>query len=392
MTTTRKRVRGLGGALAVAIVACAASRASELAVNAYCPLPIGSARVMGMGGAFTGIGAGAEALICNPAAVMRPDGFALGNATIDYMLAYNTQGNKDQSDFGNVGDRADSTETVTVGGFGVISRFDPVDWRPFGLGVYLSTESYLFSDTADGQAEFNLVAPRLAYGRVWLEDTLFTSFALDISTPTMTYTRPKSAEIIEVDYRGVGGVPFELGALWVPKDFPLQFGARLKGGRYAKAKEVIEAVDPFPAEVVYPGEWALGAAMRIGEPAPEGQWEWWDSAIIDFDIRGVFGVAGTTGFESFRSDDPQEIIDGPLVQPALGAEIELRSRTAWLWLGTYYEPERYEGIGGRTHLTAGFRVRLGEVYEIPVYFAVANDSAERYNVWSTSISTSAGKF
>ena len=57
------------------------SRADDLAVNAYCPFPIGSPRVVGMAGAFTGIGSGAASILANPAAVLRPDGMQLGSTS-----------------------------------------------------------------------------------------------------------------------------------------------------------------------------------------------------------------------------------------------------------------------------------------------------------------------
>jgi len=371
---------------------CSPARGADYAVNAYMPFPVGSPRVMGMGGAFTGIAAGAEAIVCNPVAVMRPDAFAIGPVDVDYMLSFATSSETRPTDFGNVGQVGD--EVVTVGGLGFIGRWRRPGRYDYGLGIYLSSETYEY-EVSGGTASLQLTAPRLVYGRAFYNEQLFLSMALDVSNPDFDFLPSggtPGVDEVTVEYQSVRGVPFEVGVLWRPWGHPFQIGARVKGERRSATEETIPTVDPFPDKVVYPGEWALGCAFRLGHRAPEGAPCWFDMALIDVDVRGVFPVSGTTGFENFRQATPAEVLEDPLVQPAVGLEVELYSKKAWLWLGSYYEPERYDGVGGRAHLTWGMKLKLGEAWDIPFYFAFANDSAERYNVWVTSLTTAAGKF
>ena len=107
---------------------------------------------------------------------------------------------------------------------------------------------------------------------------------------------------------------------------------------------------------------------------------------------GVFPVSGTTGFERFRSDPPLELLDDPLVQPAFGVEIELYTRIAWLWFGSYHEPARYEDVDSRVHTTGGLKLRLFKKGRFELYLAGASDVADRFDVWTVSIATSAATF
>ncbi|MHC4249687.1 MAG: hypothetical protein ACYS9X_11230, partial [Planctomycetota bacterium] len=106
-------------------------------------------------------------------------------------------------------------------------------------------------------------------------------------------------------------------------------------------------------------------------------------------------VSGTTGFERFRTPAPGvplEILDDALVQPALGVEIELYTRIAWLWFGSYREPARYDDVGSRTHATAGLKLRVFKKGKFELYLAGASDVADRFDVWTVSIATSAATF
>ena len=363
-----------------------ALHASELAVNAYCPFPVGSPRVMGMAGAFTGIGTGAESLIANPAAVVRPAGFTIGNSEWDYMLSYTSQDPGFQSDFGNVGPALLGSEGVNIVGFGVIARFNRATRCPLGYGMYLLSENYNFTDGTGGTASLNLLTTSLAFGRTYRDDRLFVSYALDVSSPSFNYLPPGEPSSISLAYQGAGGVPLSIGLLWVPEDKPFQLGARIRGPRAASLDgDPIPTINPFPTTVVWPGEFSLGFAWKWGGEAPKNHGEWCKRGLLDIDVRGVFPMSGTTGFERFRSASPLEIRDEWLLQPSFGLEWEIYSRIAWFWMGVYREPARYSDVGARTHVTSGFKVRLLKIKKLLVNLSVAGDTAERYDVWSTSL-------
>ncbi len=379
-------------AVLVAAGFCGASRAADLAVNAYCPFPIGSPRVLGMAGAFTGMGSGAASILANPAAVLRPDGFQVGPANLDYMLFTARQPDGMQSDFGNVG--MTGREGVTFSGLGFIGRRTEEPRSPHGYGFYFSAESYYFTDGA-GEAELSLISPRFVFGRAYLDEQLLVALAVDVSSPDFTYTDPGTEDVVDVEYQSLGGVPFELGLLWAPEGRRFQVGARLKGRRESEATSTVAAIDPFPDRVTYPGEWSAGVAFPLGERSPEGVGKWFDRAVVDLDVRGVFGVPGTTGFERFRTPAPGvplEILDDSLVQPAFGVEIELYTRIAWLWFGSYHEPARYADVDSRIHTTGGLKFRLFKKGKFELYLAGASDTADRFNVWTMSIATSAATF
>ncbi|MBN1807820.1 MAG: hypothetical protein JW909_02050 [Planctomycetes bacterium] len=369
-------------------------RAADLAVNAYVPFPVGSPRVMGMAGAFTGVGEGSESLIVNPASVARTSGFELGNAHLDYMVSVTEQDDDFQSDFGNVGAALLGKEAVLIAGLGLKSRFDRAEGGALGYGLNVLFENYYFTDGGGGEAEFNLTSPRFVFGWEFKDDQLFLSLSLDASSPKLTYLPPASASSVDVDYAAFGGLPLELALLYVPENSRFQFGARLKGPRGCAVEDAssLPPLDPFPYEVVYPGEWAFGFAWKIGDKCPEDRSEWFDSAMLSFDLRGVFPVDGTSGFERFRSVSPEEIVDGPLVQPALGFEVEVFSRAAWLWLGTYREPARYDDVDARQHVTGGFKFRLLKIKRLSFFLNFAYDKADRYDVFSASISTGITSF
>ncbi|MHC5056758.1 MAG: hypothetical protein ACYTKD_18900 [Planctomycetota bacterium] len=395
--TRRRSVSGTVLAAAAVSLTCLAprSRAADLAVNAYCPFPIGSPRVLGMAGAFTGIGSGAESILANPAAVLRPDGFDLGPANIDYMLFTARQPEGMQSDFGNVGPDLTGREGVTFSGLGIIGRRTGAPRSHRGYGFYLSAESYYFADDSGRTAELGLLSPRIAFGRAYRDDELLVALALDVSNPDFKYTDPGTTNVVDVEYQSIGGVPLELGVLWAPEGKRFQIGARVKGRRESEATSTIPGIDPFPDKVTYPGEWSVGVAFPLGERSPEGVGKWFDRAVVDFDVRGVFPVTGTTGFERFRTPAPGvplELRDDALVQPALGVEIELYTRIAWLWFGSYREPARYDDVDSRTHATGGLKLRVFKKGRFELYLAGASDVADRFNVWTVSIATSAATF
>jgi len=345
-----------------------------------------------MAGAFTGIGSGAESILANPAAVLRPDGLQLGAANIDYMLFTARQPEGVQSDFGNVGRGLMGREGVMFSGLGIIGRRtrEPASHR--GYGFYLSAESYYFTDGPGEKAELQLLSPRLAFGRSYLDNQLSVALALDVSNPEFSYTDPGTSSLVDVEYESLGGVPFELGVLWAPEGGRYRIGARIKGRRESEALSTVPLIDPFPDRVTYPGEWSVGIAFPLGERSPEGVGRWFDCAVVDLDVRGVFSISGTTGFERFRSLTPLELLEDPLVQPALGIEIELYTRIAWLWLGGYQEPARYSDVGARAHTTGGFKLRFFKKGKFELYLAGASDVADRFNVWTVSIATSAATF
>ncbi|MHC4252627.1 MAG: hypothetical protein ACYS9X_26210, partial [Planctomycetota bacterium] len=268
-----RRTSGSGMLLSAAALslACLAprSRAADLAVNAYCPFPIGSPRVVGMAGAFTGMGSGAESILANPAAVLRPDGFDLGPANIDYMLFTARQPEGFQSDFGNVGPDLTGREGVTFSGLGIIGRRTGEPRSRYGYGFYLSAESYYFQDGTGGTAELGLISPRIAFGRAYRDEQLLIALAADVSSPDFRYTDPGTGGEVDVEYQSLGGVPFELGVLWAPPGKRFQIGARLKGRRESEATSTVPAIDPFPDRVTYPGEWSVGVAFPLGERSPE---------------------------------------------------------------------------------------------------------------------------
>jgi len=369
-----------------AAMACAGAGAVELAVNAYNPFPIGSPRVQGMAGAFTGIASGAEALLANPASVVESSGFGLGNSEWDYMLAYTRQDEGFHSDFGNVGPSLLGSEGVWIASAGVKARFERAERCPLAYGFYILGESYSFTDGTGGTAQLNLVSPRLTWGRTYLDDRFAMSIGLVIPSPNFTYLPPGETELLDLEYEGMGGIPFEIGMLWKLPESNWHLGARLSGPLAARlVGEPVPSIEPFPTTVYYPGEFSMGAAWFWGGEAPKDRGEWFKRGIIDFDIRGVFPRSGTTGFERFRSASPLEIKDSWLLQPAVGVEFEVFSHAAWLWLGIYREPARYDDVDARTHVTGGFKVRLLKINKLLIYLNASSDAAERFHVWSASL-------
>ncbi|HEY9595505.1 MAG TPA: hypothetical protein VHE79_13585, partial [Spirochaetia bacterium] len=190
----------------------------------------------------------------------------------------------------------------------------------------------------------------------------------------------------------------EAGATWVPELRSYRFGAQLATG-ISGGKVDVEGCDPMscmgyilPDRVVAPWRAAVGAAYRMAPTA------WNQQVAGDFrDERALTVVADVVvagsdddafGLEAFGEHQLQRTGEHPSFSARGGAEYEWLPGRLRVRAGSYWEPGRFEGVGGRVHATFGTEVR---VFDFHAWghrrgrITVTGDLASRYQNLSLSV-------
>ncbi len=384
------RVAGPALAALVALTAGApgGARAAEGArhpLDAHRGPVIGSSRVIGLGGAYAGVGEGIEGFFSNPAAVANRTRYSVD--WFDYDLSFDTLLTPGgEIDFDNDGASAPEGSAFNAGNVAASLLFGRL-----GLGVAVLTSGYeLFGSDGARVSNINALDVLLGVGYAFAEGEWVVGLGWGLRALEIGDFR-EGGSVVQLQ-----GDALDVGVLWRPPAQPWRFGAHLKLPTTPRELQVVsgDPGDEAPGAARFPWQVTVGASrlVLIGKrkynlPVEPGAG--WGSerplrdrryVLLSADLRVVGPADGAVGFESFLAGAPLASGDRASVGLHVGAEAEVVHDRLRVRLGGYNEPSRTrDDAVGRLHLTGGAELRLFELWRWDIKASAGFDVAPRYS-------------
>jgi hypothetical protein len=353
----RDRLRNLGYAIcSLAYVLGFPGRAAHAqapitsrayAIDLYDGVAIGNTTMTGMGGAGAANVIGTAGVLLNPAAMAVRATTDSDSWGLDWHLValYGAP----SSDYDNNGkDAADGASLVTAGLGG---RYH--DWGLAATGIVQATP-------AGSGITANAERVRVALSK-WIPDY---DLSVGVGVQSATFHLDQASGMPLFSITGIGGV---VGVTWVPREQSFRLAAAvdtpIDGGQIEA-----QGCDPeschgyiLPDHVRAPWRLVAGAAMRLADTA-------WNQ-IIDKPFRDeqaltiaadivVTGATDGNGIEAFGMHMLQPSGRNTVIGYRGGLDYELGPGRFRVRAGAYWEPGRFDGVGGRGHLTFGGDLRV----------------------------------
>ncbi|WP_428263835.1 hypothetical protein [Haliangium sp.] len=338
-------------------------RDRDYAIDLYQGTALGSVRIVAMGGAAVALAEGSASMLVNPAApAVR---LATSNDPWDWDWHFDWLSPGLGSDHDNNGIVTDNGFTnAPLFTLGLVGQY-----RQWGLGFTVVTAQRTV--TVAGPDGDDRLTPSVEVVRV----SLARSFARErvvvgvgVRSGGLGLALEPAGDGTEQELFDLSGAALEAGVVWRPAAHDVRLG--FTGSLPVTGRDVnTQACDPedcagyiLPRTVVVPWELALGAAWRWAPtrwnrriPAPFRDER---AVLLALDVVLTGPVERGHGFEAFLDK---------LLQPSGRAiSVSVRGGVEYEWLpgrlrlrgGSYWEPGRVDGVGGRTHLTAGLEWRF----------------------------------
>jgi len=352
------------------------------AIDLYDGVAIGSTVMVAMGGAGAALINGTAGALINPSAIAVRATTDLDSWSWDYHLDALT--GKYSSDYDNNGvvTGQDSGASLLTGGLGL--RYH--DWSIATTAVIQTAPVPGASTTLDASAS----RVQVILGNYQPQYDLAIGAGVQFASFSIADGNTKLFE--------VSGTGLIFGATWLPHDQSIRIGAAIdlpiSGGQVTTS-----ACDPMscdgyilPNEVDAPAQVVGGVAYRIGPTA------WNQPTVTPFrDERALtlaadLVVTGATangyGIEAFSMQQLKRSGRGIGVSPRGGAEFEWLPGRLRLRGGSYWEPSRFDGVGGRLHVTIGAELAVWEFHFFGprrLRLTFTGDEAARYRNIGASI-------
>jgi hypothetical protein len=377
------------GALALVVVAAAAGPAradlppldpnGTYAIDLYDGAALGSARIVGMGGAAIGTAEGSAGTIANPAgAGVRP---ATSTSTFDWDWHLDGQQAIYASDLDNNGQ--DTGGGARLATFGLLGN-----WGPWALAAVATTQSTQLDPMGDRVA--SSTRARLALARAWDDDQWTVGVAFDPSSFDLQQGGARAFSIMGIAL-SAGGVWREPHGNWragATASLPVS-GENVSNqcGTPADCGLVV-----LPVRVEAPWQIGGGVAYRWGETAwnqrVHADFRDEHAVLVAADVIVTGGVRAGYGLEAFGAGFSQRSGENPVVSVRGGAEWELLPGHLRVRGGAYWEPGRFADVRGRPHVTLGveggaIEFRLWGRWRLRA--SVTADLAPRYGTASLSL-------
>lgn len=355
---------GWGGAMAGLMgVLAGAPYDPGYAVELHRGVVIGPAKVVGMGGAYVSVAEGAGAIELNPAAVAAR---ALYNADLSFDWDWSLDGNTSLGDLDPENNRLGRPEGHEAG---MISSALSFQIGVFGVGATLSGTTLRLDEL-----EITTAQLAVSTGFNLLEGQIVVGGQLLLASAGVRTGGTKA-----FDHLGVG---LAFGGLARPKGEPFRFGFYYRPRMELSSVQELAAGTTFgavvtPPEFRVPGQAIVGLSYAIGARAPNRAASFGalpdgvepeplplerERYLLSCDVIYTEPSERATGLEAWARGQLQPVQD---VRPSLGLRVGVDSEPIddrlQVRLGFYWEPSRFFGGSGRTHLTSGFDVRLFEV-------------------------------
>ena len=353
---------------------------SEFAIDLYEGVAIGDTTQVGMGGAGAARVAGSAGTLLNPSAPAVRQTTDNDRWSWDYHLDALT--GKYSSDYDNNGTVTDQASGATLVTGGLAGRLE--EWGA-ALTVTVQTApidgSELEADALRGKFVVARWFPRV-------------DLAAGVGVQTVGFRLRNAADETLFEVTGAGLLA---GATWVPRMERFRAGAALEtaiiGGEVSTSCDSSTCQSYIlPREVESAGRLIVGGAYRWAATA-------WNQLVpTKFrDERSITAaldlvVTGSTvnghGIEAFGMRELQRSGRDVAVSLRGGVDVEWLPGRLRLRAGSYWEPSRFDGVGGRLHGTFGADLRVFELYLFGLRrgrISATADLAARYRNLALSI-------
>ena len=355
-------------------------------IDAYRGAALADYRVTGMGGVSLATAEGATGLLVNPAAAASRPATSSSWFDWDWLLDLYAPG------LGVDADNSGIPQERMIGKTGAFNAGLVGMFGGWGTAITLTGEVRDFSLPGGTQASLSAAMGKLTLARSFADGEWIAGASLVIGGFTLKL--PTSG----TDLVNTANWSVEGGALWRPRGQNVRVGVSFRPRVLAGIDGT--GCDPnncfgyiLPGRVVFPWTVGTGIAFRFGGTP------WNDTVASDFrdekstivaaDLIVTGPVANGDGLDAFLEKQMQQSGSGVSPSVRIGAEYE------WIpgWLrvrgGTYWEPDRFDDVSGRVHVTMGLDVRFwsfslwGSRYRLRA--SLAGDGARRYGNTVVSI-------
>jgi len=384
-------------ALAIALVAFSTGASAQgllppvtdrnFAIDLYQGPVLGSARVVGMGGASVAAGQGSAGVLSNPAAVAVWPATSTDKWDWDFHFDYLNRLPGEDLDNNGIEDAEVELEVSPFVTGGLIGR-----WGVWAVGATVSSNNEA-APSDDPDADDLVVQTdtiRIALGASLFGETLAVGAGFRVGRFDMLLAGERNTPLFDLT-----GTGLEFGVNWAPAKRNWRLGAALstpvRGGDRVELRP--DDCDPLdcegyilPERVVAPWQLAVGGAWRFG-PTKWNQKigaDWRDerSLVVAADLIVIGSSPDAYGIGAFAQKRLQRSGASTSVSARAGLEYEwipgrLRVRT-----GSYWEPGRFDDVSGRLHFTLGIDGRVWSFCfwedRYRVLLGVFGDGAEGY--------------
>lgn len=386
------------GALALLAASVGPARAQappSRTVDFYRGPVISSSRIVGLGGAFTGVGEGIDAVLRNKAALANRPRTSVD--WVDYDLTFDFTITPGQEiDFDGDGRVAGDDVSLRANTFGASLLIGP-----FAVGLLAQVISYEATSKADASAvTADLGEVLLGVGYAFADGELLTGAGVNVRLLSAT-TAAEGEGHAELS---LTGATVDLGVLWRPPGLDWRFGANMRFGADVDDRGTLLGTLPedrafrsahAPWELGLGASWFLpadptrryNAPLRSGDGRPSDELEG-DLRYLLFaaDVVLTGSSAHAVNLEGLVVGAPRAAGGDVTASLHLGAESEVASNLLRLRMGSYLEPIRIDDAGlVRPHLTGGVEVRLLRLWLWQLKATFAFDVASGYQNLSVGV-------
>ncbi len=329
-----------------------AARAQELAEPVRLDLVRGplitSSRIMGLGGAFAGIGEGIDGIFRNPAALSNRGADSTSFFDVDFTLdwMFLPSGRIDWD-----ADTRRLSDSVEFQAFtlGLVTQLGPL-----GLGVLATFYGWSFDGIAIQHSDVFVGA-----GWAFADGQVIVGAGAVTSAVTVTDTSNDDEPLTELS-----GVAADIGVLWRPPDEDWRVGLRFKStGKLTAVNNPTTGVSPWQLALGWSSYHSAERSRRYNPRLRKAVAPPQDHRYLVLSAEIVLiGEAGGVSLESVVAGLPRQSGRNLSVAVHLGAEGEVIDDLVRARVGTYLEPARV--VGGpylRPHITGGIEVHLFEL-------------------------------
>ena len=334
----------------------------DYAIELYTGVPLGNAATVAMGGAAAANASGTSGTLINPSApAVRP---TTDTDVWSLDFHFDVISGSTSSDYDNngiVAANGSGTSLVTVG-VGGRAR----DWGLAITGTYANTE--VSGKALVGQTLYAKVAVAK-----WIPE-LDLAVGLDVQIAQFgLQANCMNNDLSCTPVFTISGGGVEGGATWIPRGENFRIGGALTTAIKNSDVTVSSCADAancdgyvLPERVVSPGRIVGGFAYRFAETAWNqlvgGTFRDEHALTLAADLAITSPSDDAYGLEAFGMHQLQPTGHRWAFSPRLGAEYEWLPGRLRLRAGTYFEPERYDGVRGRLHGTFGLELRAFEFH------------------------------
>jgi hypothetical protein len=323
----------------------------DYAIDFYDGVAIGNTAMVGMGGAGAAHVIGTAGVLLNPSAIAVRPTTDLDEWNLDYHLDFLT--GKYSSDYDNNGEVADGGASLATLGIG--GRYH--DWAVAATGTVQSASVTGSSPELIAEA----LRARITVAK-WLPQL---DLAVGGGVQLATFRMNTESDVPLFSISGIGIIA---GATWLPSNQSFRVAAAVDGLIDGGIVEVDDC-DPddcngyiLPERVRAPWRVVAGGAYRLADSAWNqrlaGPFRDERALLIAADVVLTGATARGYGLEAFGMQGLQRSGRHLALSVRGGVEYEWLPGRLRVRAGAYWEPGRFDDVGGRRHTTFGADLRV----------------------------------